>query len=157
MLARIAAAACFALAAPAHAAFDPIDFFRGRTQGEGRLKILFKPATTIKVDSLGYAEKDGTLVIRQVIAEGSKPPRTRFWRLRQIAPGRFSGTLTDAASPVTIEQRGDSIRIRYKAKDHLDFDQVLTPEGPKTVRNQMRIKRFGLIVARVDEVIRKLD
>lgn len=97
------------------------------------------------------------LVIKQVIGESTKAPRTRYWRLRQIAPGRFSGTLIDAASPVTIDQRGDPIRIRYRAKDHLDFDQVLRPEGPETVRNQMRIKRFGLIVARVDEIIRKLD
>lgn len=153
----LAAAVLVALAAPAHAAFDPVEFFRGRTQGEGTLKILFQPAKTIKVDSLGYADKDGTLVIRQTIAEPGKPPRTRYWRLKQTAPGRFAGTLTDAASPVRIEHTGDAVRIRYKAKDHLDFDQTLTPVDARTVRNRMKIKRFGLVVARVDEVIRKRD
>ena len=157
MFARIAAVALVAAAAPAHAAFDPVEFFRGRTQGEGTLKIIFQSAKTIKVDSLGYADKDGSLVIKQDIRESTKPVRTRYWRLKQIAPGRFAGTLTDAASPVRIEQTGNSVRIRYKAKDNLDFDLTLTPSGPKTVRNRMRIKRFGVTVARVEEIIRKLD
>jgi hypothetical protein len=155
--AGIAAVMLVSLAAPAEAAFDPVEFFRGRTQGEGTLKILFQPAKTLRVDSLGFADKDGTLVIKQVIDEPGKPPRTRYWRLKQIAPGRFAGTLTDAASPVRIEQTGDAVRIRYRAKDNLNFDQTLTPSGPKTVRNRMTIKRFGLVVARVDETIRKLD
>jgi hypothetical protein len=157
MRAGIGAGVLMALAAPAQAAFDPVDFFRGRTQGEGTLKILFQPAKTLRVDSLGFADKDGTLVIRQVIDEPGKSARTRYWRLKQIAPGRFAGTLTDAASPVRIEQNGDAVRIRYRAKDNLNFDQTLTPSGPRTVRNRMTIKRFGLVVARVDETIRKLD
>ena len=157
MLARVAVAALVVVASPAQAAFDPVEFFRGRTQGEGTLKILFQSSRTIKVDSLGFADKDGSLVIKQDIQEAKKPLRTRYWRLKQVGPGRFAGTLTDAASPVRIEQTGDSIRIRYKAKDNLDFDQILTPSGAKTVRNRMRVKRFGVTVARVEEVIRKLD
>lgn len=157
MLGRITAAALLAAAAPAPAAFDPVEFFRGRTQGKGTIKALFQSARAVRVDSLGYADKDGALVIKQVISDAAKPPRTRYWRLRQTGPGRFAGTLTDAASPVRIEQAGVTIRIRYKARDNLDVDQSLTPDGPGTVRNRMRIKRFGIVVARVDETIRKLD
>ena len=47
--------------------------------------------------------------------------------------------------------------IRYKGKDHLNFEQWLTPTGPRTVSNRMKVKRFGIIVAHLDEVIRKLD
>ena len=39
------------------------------------------------------------------------------------------------------------VRIRYKDKDHLDFDQTLTPAGARTVRNRMTVKRFGITVA----------
>ena len=109
------------------------------------------------VESEGKAEEDGSLLLKQVIHEPGKPPRTRFWRMRQTGPNRFEGTLTDAASPVRVDVAGDRLRIRYKGKDHLDFDQMLTPAGPKQVKNNMRVKRFGITVAHYDEVIRKLD
>jgi hypothetical protein len=145
------------VAVPAQAAFNPVDFFRGRTHGEGTLKAIFQPSKRITVDSVGSSEKDGSLVLKQTIHEPGKPPRTRYWRLRETAPNRFEGTLTDAASPVRVDVDGDRVRIRYKARNHLDFDQSLTPAGPKTVNNRMRVKRFGITVATFEEVIRKLD
>ena len=144
-------------AVPANAAFNPVEFFRGRTHGEGTLKIIFQSPKQMTVESEGKAEEDGSLLLKQVIHEPGKPPRTRFWRMRQTGPNRFEGTLTDAASPVRVDVAGDRLRIRYKGKDHLDFDQMLTPAGPKQVKNNMRVKRFGITVAHYDEVIRKLD
>jgi len=146
-----------AAAAPAQAAFNPVEFFRGHTHGEGTLKIIFQASKHISVDSVGRTEKDGSLLLEQVVHEDGKPPRIRYWRLRQTGPARYEGTLTDAASPVRVDVEGDRIRIRYKGKDHLDFDQWLTPAGPKQVNNAMRVKRFGITVAHYDEVIRKLD
>jgi hypothetical protein len=154
---RFAIAAVVALAAePAHA-FDPIDFFRGRTSGEGTLKVLFQPAKRITVQSLGTEQKDGSLILRQVIKEPSKPPRTRYWRMRQTGPNRFEGTLSDATGPVRVTVDKGAVRIRYRTKDNLDYDQHLTPAGPRTVNNRLRVRRFGVTVARVEEVIRKLD
>jgi hypothetical protein len=97
------------------------------------------------------------LVLKQTIHEPGKPPRVRYWRMRPTKAGGFEGTLTDAASPVRVDVAGDRVRIRYKGKDHLDFDQWLSPEGPTKVHNQMRVKRFGITVAHYDETIRKLD
>jgi Protein of unknown function (DUF3833) len=146
-----------ALSAPAQAAFNPVEFFRGRTHGEGTLKIIFQSPKTIGVDNLGRMEKDGSLLLEQVIHEPGKPARTRYWRLRQTAAGRFEGTLTDAASPVRVDVTNKGVRIRYHGKDHLDFDQLLTPAGANEVHNEMRVKRFGISVARFSETIRKLD
>jgi hypothetical protein len=157
MRAAIAAAAVLVIAAPAQAQFNPVEFFHGRTHGEGMLKIIFQSTKKMSVDSEGFAEKDGSLVLKQVIHEPGKPPRTRYWRMRQTGPNRYEGTLTDAASPVRVDVMKDGIRIRYTAKDHLNFDQMLTPVGPKEVQNKMRVKRFGITVAYYDETIRKLD
>ena len=158
MRAAIAAAFLLAIATPAWAtAFSPVDFFRGRTHGEGILKIIFQSPKHMTVDSEGVAEKDGSLVLKQVIHEPGKPPRTRYWRMRQTAPNRYEGTLTDAASPVRVDVTKNGIRIRYTGKDHLNFDQMLTPVGPNEVHNKMRVKRFGITVANYDETIRKLD
>lgn len=144
-------------AAPAHAQFNPVEFFRGRTHGDGTLKVIFQSTTRITVDSEGRPESDGSLLLEQVIHEPGKPARTRYWRLRQTAPHRFDGTLTDAAGPVRVDLVNGHVHIRYTGKDHLDFDQWLIPIGPKEVQNKMRVKRFGIVVAHFDEVIRKLD
>ena len=146
-----------AAAAPAHAAFNPVDFFRGRTHGDGTLKVIFQHSKQISVDSVGRSEPDGSLLLEQVIHEPGKPPRTRYWRLRETAPNRFEGTLTDAAGPVRVDVEDKAIRIRFRGKDHLDFEQWLTPAGPRRVDNKMRVKRFGITVARFEEFIRKLD
>ena len=157
MRTALAAAILIATSAPADAALNPVEFFRGRTHGEGTLKVIFQSPKHMAVDSEGVAEKDGSLVLKQIIHEPGKPPRTRYWRMRQTAPDRFEGTLTDAASPVRVEVTKNGVRIRYKGKDHLDFDQMLTPVSPVEVHNEMRVKRFGITVARYDETIRKVD
>jgi len=142
---------------PAHAGFNPVEFFRGKTHGDGVLKIIFQSAKRMSVDSEGRTEKDGSLLLEQTIHEPGKPPRTRYWRLRETGPNRYEGSLTDAASAVRVDVDKDSVRIRYKGKDHLDFDQLLTPDGPRQVHNSMRVKRFGFTVAHFEETIRKLD
>jgi hypothetical protein len=157
MSAALAATLLLTAAAPAEAQFNPVEFFRGRTHGEGMLKIIFQSPKKMSVDSEGVQEKDGSLVLKQVIHEPGKPPRTRYWRMRQTAPNRFEGTLTDAASPVRVDVTPHGIRIRYTAKDHLNFDQLLTASGPRQVHNKMRVRRFGITVANYDETIRKLD
>jgi hypothetical protein len=151
------ALAALIIAAPAQAAFNPVDFFRGHTHGTGTLKVIFSASKRIQVDSLGVQEKDGSLVLKQIIHEPGKDARTRYWRLRQTRPNRFQGTLTDAAGPVLVEQTGNNLRIRYTAPNHLNFDQTLEPVSATEVRNHMRVKRFGIIVARFEEVIRKAD
>lgn len=156
---KIATAAAFLLvaAAPAHAAFNPVEFFRGKTHGEGMLKIIFQSAKRMTVDSIGRAEKDGSLVLEQVVHEPGKAPRTRYWRLKQTAADRFEGTLTDAASPVRVDVTKGGVRIRYTGQDHLNFDQLLTPVSATEVHDSIRIRRFGITVARFDETIRKVD
>ena len=146
-----------ALAAQPAPTFDPVEFFRGRTEGKGTIKIVLRAPIPLEVESLGTIGADGTLVVRQVIREGTKTPRTRIWRLKAVGDRRYSGTLTDAASSVRVEQAGAAVRIRYKDKDQLDIDQTLTPAGPRTLRNRMKVKRFGITVAQVDETIRKRD
>ena len=145
------------LLAAAATQFDPVDFFRGRTRGEGTLKIVFQKARPIRVDSVGTAARDGALILTQTIREGDKPPRVRTWRMRKEPSGGYSGTRTDAVGPVRLTAENGAIRIRYRDKDNLDFDQRLVATSPRELRNRMTVKRFGVTVARIDETIRKLD
>jgi hypothetical protein len=149
--------AALSIAVPAHAAFDPVAFFKGKTHGEGKVKVLLKPAKTVSVDSEGHVEADGTLVLTQRVLEQGKPPRTRHWRLRRTSPTHFQGTLTDAVGPVAVDLIGDRARIRFSGKNHLKFEQWLAPQSKTVVLNTMRVKRLGLTVAHFTETIRKSD
>lgn len=151
-----AAAIVLVASAPVHAAFNPVDFFRGKTHGEGTLKIIFQSPKTMTVDSVGKSDGD-SLVLEQIVHEPGKPPRTRYWRMRQTGPDRFEGTLTDAASAVRVDVTKEGIRIRYTATNHLNFDQLLTPVSATEVHDQIKITRFGITVAHFDETIRKID
>ena len=149
--------ASLCLSSPAFAAFDPVEFFRGKTEGSGTLKVIFEPARQVSVKSEGITEKDGTLVLAQRVHQQGQEPRVRHWRLRRVGAAKFAGTLTDAAGPVTVDLIGDRARIRYTMKNHMHVEQWLSPSGERTVSNQMKVRRFGLVVARFTETIRKLD
>lgn len=153
----VLAAAALGAATPSHAAFNPVDFFRGHTHGDGWLKIILQSPKHMQVDNQGRPDKDGWLLLEQVIHEPGKPTRTRYWHLRETAPNRFEGTLTDAASPVRVDVMKDGIRIQYVGQNHLNFDQLLRPVSATEVHDVIRVKRFGITVAHFDETIRKLD
>ncbi len=150
-------AIAIAVSTPGHAVFNPVDFFRGHTRGDGTLKVIFQSEKKIGVDSVGRPDKDGWLTLEQVIHEPGKPARTRMWHLRQTAPDRFEGTLTDAASPVRVDVTKGGVRIQYTGQNSLNFDQLLTQVSATEVHDQIKIRRFGITVAHFDETIRKLD
>lgn len=156
-------AGCAAAASPpapdaAAPAFPVLAFFEGRSEGRGRLKIAFKSPRPIHVQSQGRIGKDRTLLLQQVIKEGDKPPRTREWRIRELSPGLFAGTLTDASGPIRAEVRHDLLHISFRMKGGLDADQWLTlAPGGRSAHNIMVVRKFGVTVAALDETISKLD
>jgi hypothetical protein len=145
------------VASPARARFDPVEFFRGHSEGRGELKILLQSPVRVDVKSEGRTEKDGTLLLIQRIHQHGQEPRTRYWRLKRQSATHFTGTLTDAGGPVTVDVIGERARIRYRMKNRMSVEQWLTPAGRNIVSNQMRVRRFGVVVARLSETIRKLD
>ncbi len=144
-------------AAPAPA-FDVVKLFEGRTEGQARLKVIFKSPKSVRVQSRGRKLPDGTLVLVQDIAEEGKPRRSREWRMREISPGQFSGTLSDAGGPISGTVQGNRFHVRYAMKNGLQAEQWLTlrPDG-KTVHNVMHVTKLKVRIATLDETIRKLD
>jgi hypothetical protein len=157
VLAIVALAAAGAVAAWSMPSdnFDPVDFFAGRSHGEGTLHELMKGGKPISVDSVGRVNREGMLVLDQTVRVAGDPVKRRQWRLRPTREG-WSGTLTDAEGKVSATREGESIRIRYKMADGLKVEQLLTPRpGGGAVDNQMKIKKFGIVVARLNETIVK--
>lgn len=156
----LALASCTAPAPPEASqsgpAFDPITFFTGPTHGEGRLDQIFKAERTIAVDSIGRPTRDGSLTLTQRIALEGDPPRIRTWKLKQMAPGRYVGTLTDASGPVETVAIGRAIRIRYPMKGGLTVEQWLNLlPGGRVIDNRMTVHKWGLRVATLRERITK--
>lgn len=146
------------LPADAGQKFDPIAFFEGRTSGEGTLNKLVGGGTGIQVRSLGRRDGRGGLVLDQLIKSGDKAPTRRRWVMRPVAPGRFTGTLTDAQGPVTGTLSGPRATIRYRDRNGFDVEQHLALQSDgRTLLNELSVRRAGVRVARLEETIRKVD
>jgi len=161
-LALLPVAACAALvsAAPAPASgpgpartFDAVAFFTGNTTGEGRLKKMFSASQTVRVTGRGRVE-GGVLVLDQSVTIAGEPRRERQWRLRADAPGRWSGSLSDAKGPVLASAAGAVLTIAYTSNDGMGITQTVTlsPDG-RSARNLMKVRKLGVTVATLDETI----
>jgi hypothetical protein len=138
--------------------FDVRQFFAGRTEGHGQLSQLLSSSRTLTVQGHGRIGPGGTLILDQTVHGASKQPKQREWQIREISPGQFRGTLSDATGPVTGEIRGNELHLSFKMKGGLDAQQWLVmAEDGRSVQNHMIIKKFGFKVAALEEVIRKLD
>ena len=135
--------------------FDPVAFFNGRSHGEGTLHELFEGGKKVSVESVGRVARGGVLVLDQTVRIAGEPAKRRRWQLRP-AGGGWTGSLTDARGNVTATREGESIEIRYGMAGGLKVEQRLTPRpGGKSVDNEMKIRKFGLVVARLEERIDK--
>lgn len=145
-------------AAEAAPRLDLIRFFTGTTESDGVLKVAFRGDTRVRVRGRGRVEPDGTLVIEQDIEQTGKTVRHRTWRLREPSPGRYTGTLTGATTPIIGETVGGRVHLTFKEKHGYPVEQWLTlnPDG-RSVRDTLAVRRFGLTFGSLDETIRKID
>jgi hypothetical protein len=136
----------------------PEEFFVGRTEGEGMVHIILSGRHAVHVHSRGRLDRSGALLLDQVVEEEGKPARRRSWRIARTGPNRFAGTLSDARGPVTGTVDGRTLTIRYRSNDGPSVEQAITIQpGGRIARNHMVFRRFGLTVAAMDEVIRRVD
>ncbi len=138
--------------------FDPIAFFAGHTMGRGSLKVLTKHRQTVLVEGHGVVGADGTIALDQDVRQGNRPATHRSWHLRRTAPGRFVGTLTDAAGPVAGDVTGNTFHLRFMMKGGLRAQQWLYLQpGGQVSRNRMVVTKFGVPVASLDETITRVS
>ena len=136
--------------------FSPNSFFEGRTEGEGVLKTLFSASKKVTVHGSGRVTPGGALILDQTVEEQGKPAIQREWHIEGTGAGHFSGALSDAEGPVDAEATGNRLRIRFVTKGGLRAEQwlYLAADG-RSVRNHMTFRKLGVVVATLDETIRK--
>lgn len=118
---------------------------------------MTKRSQQVMVTGRGVVTSDGEIVLDQDVQRGSAPPSRRTWRLHRIAPGRYTGTLSDAIGPVTGEVAGNCLHLAFAMKSGLRAQQWLYLQpGGHVARNRMVVTKFGLPVASLDETIRRV-
>lgn len=144
--------------APPAPPFDPFAFFEGRTRGLGTLKVRGAAPEQVRVEGRGERLSDGTFRLEQAVTRGDGEPQTRTWRLRQVGPGQYAGTLTDASGRVTAEAEGSTLRIRYRMGTATTMSQSLALQpGGSVALNRSTVRVLGVPWARLTERIRRLD
>lgn len=135
---------------------DPLRFFEGRTESLSTVKLIMRKPFSSK--SMGDGEiANGVLSLVQRVEEDGKTPFNRRWKMRQVGPGHFTGSMNEAVGPVTVEEVGDQYRFRFKLKGSLSVEQWLTPlPGGKVARSKTTIRKLGMTVGRSEGTVRKL-
>jgi hypothetical protein len=137
--------------------FDPTAFFTGPTEGHGSLKKVFSSSQATHVTGFGTMHAEGLLVIDQTVVIEREETASRHWEIRETRPGTYSGTISDAKGQVVGSVSGNTMQINYKTRNGLSVAQLLTvaPDG-RSLHNAMKVRKFGIVFATIDETIRKL-
>lgn len=136
---------------------DPLRFFEGGTESMTIMKIMARRPFVSRSIGHGKITSDGSLELLQHVNEVGGREFDRRWRIRQVRPGQFAGTMSEASGPISIDKIGARYRFRFKMKDNLSAEQWLTPQSDTAARTQLTIRKFGIAVAHSDGWIRKLD
>lgn len=137
---------------------DPMHFFKGRTESIGTVKIAMKKPFRSRAVGKGEILPDGSLHLVQRVEDQGELPKERRWRIRKVGAGRYSGTMSEAKGPVTVEEVGGRYRFRFRMDGNVAVEQWLTPApNYRSAESKVTIRKYGVLVGRSQAVIRKLD
>ena len=142
--------------AKAERILEPLRFFEGRTEMLSLVKVMMKKPYASRTVGRGQILPDGSLSLVQQIHDHGKPISQRRWRIREISPGKFTGTMSEAVGPVQIQQIGTRFLFKFRMKGKLAIEQWITPmPGGKAATTKMTAKKLGMRVATSEGTIRK--
>jgi hypothetical protein len=135
----------------------PLRFFEGHTESVGTMRVVMSKSRQVRSSGDGTIGQDGSLTLVQQVRDEGQRPHKRIWRIRQVGPTKFSGTMTEATGPVTIEQVGGGYRFRFAMRGGLSVEEWLIPNADgNSGSSSLTVRKFGMTVAKSEGVIRKL-
>ncbi|MDQ3483292.1 MAG: DUF3833 family protein [Pseudomonadota bacterium] len=156
-LAVLAAVAIVAASPTSAADLDFVGFFLGRTHGENEVKVALRKPVRQVTNSIGKKAANGDLILIDTIKEEGRPVKTRRWVMRAAGANRFTGSMSDAVTPVEVRVQGRTATLQYKVKGGISVNQTLTIRDSNTVTNHVAAKKLGVRLGRLEGTIRKLD
>ena len=155
----VALAFAITAASPAVAELkDPLAFFEGRTESIGTVRLVTKKPFQSRAIGRGEIRPDGSLVLVQRVHDEGEQPRNRRWHMRQVGPGRYTGTMSEAKGPVTVEEVDGGYRFRFRMDGSITVEQWLIPSADgRSARSKVSIRKYGIRVGSSNGTIRRLD
>lgn len=146
---------------PASAVADnsraPLQFFNGKTEMVSTIKVIMKKPFRSRAIGTGRILPDGSLSLAQQVFDEGEPTKQRNWKIRQVAAGHYSGTMTEAIGPVVVEEVEGKYRFNYKMKGNLAVEQWMTPlAGGTAAKSVVTVRKFGMKVASSTGIVRKV-
>ena len=111
----------------------------------------------VTMESEGEPDGKGGIILRQTIREGAKPPRQNRWSLRPTSATTLTGSASNSPGPIRGRLSGNRLWLSYAMKGGMKAEQTLTLQPGGSVISRMTIKRLGIKVAHVEELITKAD
>lgn len=134
--------------------FTPHNGFSGHSEGNGMLRLFLSKQRVFHVESHGYDQPDGTFRLDQTVTFQGKPSQERTWILKTTSQNHFTGTLSDAAGPVTGLTNGSRLLLKYRVKGPLIMHQTLKlMRDGKTIDNVGKVTFLGFTVGHLHETI----
>lgn len=138
--------------------FDALRFFEGKTDSVATIKLMMKRPYKSRGIGNGEIQPDGSLLLVQRIEDEGKAPHDRRWHIREVAPGQFTGTMSEAKGPVTVDEVEGRYRFRFKMKGNVSVEQWITPlPGGKSAKSKVTIRKMGITVGQSEGTITKLS
>jgi hypothetical protein len=135
---------------------SPLKFFEGRTVGQSIVKITMRKAYASRTIGNGQITSDGTLYLVQQVEEEGRKGFQRTWRVKQVAPGRFTGIMSEAVGPVSVDEVGNRYRFRFRLKGSVSVEQWLTPlPDGVSAKSEMTVRKYGMVVGRSSGTIKR--
>lgn len=157
MVASILGMTLLPAAASAERLSQPLHFFSGRTEMISTVKVMMKKPYRSRTVGNGKILDDGALALTQQVYDEGQAPERRNWKIRQVGPGRYIGTMTEASGPVLIEEVGGNYRFKFKMKGNLSVEQWMTPiNGGDAARSKLTVRKLGMKVASSTGIIRRI-
>ena len=134
------------------------NFFVGTTESSGTVHVILSGRHSVRDRTRGRRDARGALLLDQVVMEEGKPERRRTWRLERAGGNRITGTISDVRGAVAGELDGNTLHLRYRLAEGPSVEQWITlHSGGRSASNRMVFRRFGVRVATVETVSRRVD
>lgn len=146
---------------PASAVADnsraPLQFFSGKTEMVSTVKVIMQKPFRSRTVGTGKILGDGTLALAQQVIDEGKSARPRHWKIRQVRPGHYLGSMSEAVGPVVVDEVGSRYRFKFKMKGNLAVEQWMEPlPGGESARSNVTVRKLGMKVASSTGIIRKV-
>ena len=137
---------------------QPLRFFEGRTEMQAVVKVIMKKPYRSRTLGTGRIMGDGSLALLQQVYDEGQAPEQRRWKVKQVGPGRYAGTMTEAVGPVAVDEVDGRYRFKFKMKGDLFVEQWLTPDPDgNSAQSKLTVRKFGMKVASSTGYVRRIS